>query len=71
MLDPALLRQMRRLPEQQLLVIIYRVLLDLSTEQTAAEMGICPGTVSTHLKRGLASLRELLEPQDQKEAINE
>ena len=71
MLDPALLRQMKLLPEQQLLVIVHRVLLDLSTEQTAIAMGIAAGTVSTHLKRGLASLRELLEPQDQKEAMDE
>lgn len=71
MLDPALLRQLKQLPEQQLLVIVHRVLLDLSTDQTADAMGIASGTVSTHLKRGLASLRELLEPQDQKEAMNE
>ncbi len=71
MLDPALLRQLKQLPEQQLLVIVHRVLLDLSTEQTAIAMGIASGTVSTHLKRGLASLRDLLEPQTQKEAINE
>lgn len=62
---------MRELPEQQLLVLIYRVLLDLSTEQTAAEMGIASGTVSTHLKRALAALRENLESQGHKEAVNE
>jgi RNA polymerase sigma factor (sigma-70 family) len=71
MLDPILLRQMRALPDQQLLAVIYRVLLDLSTDQTAVEMGIAPGTVSTHLKRGLAALRQQLESQTFKEAINE
>ena len=71
MLDPALLRQMRELPEQQLLVLIYRVLLDLSIEQTATEMGIASGTVSTHLKRALAALRENIESQGHKEAVNE
>ena len=71
MLDPTLLRQMRQLPEQQLLVVIYRVLLDLSTEQTADAMGIAAGTVSTHLKRALAALRENLESQGHKEAVNE
>lgn len=71
MLDPVLLRQMRELPEQQLLVVIYRVLLDLSTEQTAQALEIAPGTVSVHLKRGLTTLREILSDQSLKEAINE
>ncbi len=71
MLDPELLRQMRALPDQQLLVIVHRVLLDLSTEQTAEALEIAPGTVSVHLKRGLATLREILSNQEMKEAINE
>ena len=71
MLDPELLRQLRSLPEQQLLVIVHRVLLDLSTEQTAQALDIAPGTVSVHLKRGLATLREILLNQSMKEAINE
>ena len=71
MLDPVLLRQMRELPEQQLLVVIYRVLLDLSTEQTAQALEIAPGTVSVHLKRGLTTLREILSDQSLKEAIDE
>jgi RNA polymerase sigma-70 factor (ECF subfamily) len=71
MVDPVLLRHMRNLPEQQLLVVIHRVLLDLSTEQTAKALGIAEGTVSTHLKRGLANLREVLETHKVMEALNE
>lgn len=55
--DPALLEALRALPDQQRVVIVYRVLIDLSADQTAREMGIAVGTVGTHLKRGLAALR--------------
>lgn len=71
MLDPELIRQLRSLPDQQRLVIAHRVLLDLSTEQTAQALQIAPGTVSVHLKRGLATLREILSNQSMKEVINE
>lgn len=60
-LDPRLLEALRALPEQQRLVLAFRVLLDLDTNQTATELGIAPGTVTTHLKRGLASLRTHLD----------
>jgi RNA polymerase sigma-70 factor (ECF subfamily) len=63
--DRALINVIRALPEQQRLVIAYRVLLDLSTEQTARELQIAEGTVSTHLKRGLATLRTHLQANDQ------
>ncbi len=56
-LDPELLAALRLLPDQQRLVVALRVLLDLDTRQTAAEMGIAPGTVTTHLKRALGALR--------------
>ena len=71
MIDPALLRVMRELPEQQLLVVSYRILLDLSTEQTAQVLDIAQGTVATHLKRGLAQLRANLVTPFHKEAVNE
>ncbi len=63
--DQTLLNKIRELPEQQRLVIAYRVLLDLSTERTARELQIAEGTVSTHLKRGLATLRTHLIENDQ------
>lgn len=71
MVDPELLKQLRSLPDRQLLVVVHRVLLDLSTEQTAQALEIAPGTVSVHLKRGLTTLREILSKQSLKEAINE
>lgn len=71
MLDPELLRQLKSLPDQQLLVIVHRVLLDLSTEQTAQALEIAPGTVSVHLKRGLTTLRQVLTNQSMKEEVNE
>lgn len=63
-LDPELLAAVRALPEQQRLVVTYRVLLDLDTQRTAEALGISPSTVPTHLKRALASLRRYLEPLD-------
>ena len=38
-------------------VVALRVLLDLSAQQTADELGIDAGTVGTHLHRALATLR--------------
>jgi DNA-directed RNA polymerase specialized sigma24 family protein len=48
-------------------VIALRVLLGLSAEQTAKELCIAAGTVGTHLRRGLGTLRAVLdhiEPSD-------
>lgn len=67
MVDPSLLQSLKALPEQQLQVVIHRVLLDLSTQQTSQILGISEGTVSVHLKRGLASIRELLRQQEEQE----
>ena len=58
--DPLLLAAIASLPERQREVIVHRVLLDLSTEATAAALGIQPGTVTTHLHRALATLRAAL-----------
>ena len=60
-IDPALLTAVRNLPERQREVVALRVLLGLSAEQTSNELGIDAGTVGTHLRRGLASLRALLD----------
>lgn len=62
--EPELIRAIRSLPEKQRLVIAFRVLLDLSIEQTAAEMDIAPGTVASHLNRALQSLRTNLNRRD-------
>ena len=55
--DPALLSKVRALPERQREVVALRVLLALSAEQTADVLGIDAGTVGTHLRRALATLR--------------
>jgi RNA polymerase sigma-70 factor (ECF subfamily) len=48
------------LPERDRLVIGYRYLLDLSEAETAAALGVRPGTVKSRLSRALARLREAL-----------
>lgn len=50
----------RRLPPRQREVVVLRYLLDLDTATTAAELGIATGTVTAHLHRALAVLREQL-----------
>ncbi|MEY4323046.1 MAG: hypothetical protein RL410_827 [Actinomycetota bacterium] len=59
-LSADLLAAMLQLPERQREVIALRVLLDLSSEQSAEMLGISVPTVSTHLRRGLESLRTSL-----------
>ena len=61
-IDPALARAIRELPERQREAIVYRVLLGLSGADAAAEMGVDPGTVGTHLRRALAALRSAIPP---------
>lgn len=59
-LDPRLLAAVASLSDQQRAAVAYRVMLDLDTETTAEAMGITPGTVTTHLHRGLTHLRQQL-----------
>jgi RNA polymerase sigma-70 factor (sigma-E family) len=56
LLGPALLQ----LPVAQRAVIVLRFLEDLSEEQTAAVLGVQPGTVKSRCSRGLDQLRRLL-----------
>jgi RNA polymerase sigma-70 factor (ECF subfamily) len=58
--DPRLLALLRGLPPRQREVIVFRVLLDLDTEQTARELGMARGTVTAHLSRAVAALRAQL-----------
>ena len=64
-IDPALLAAVRNLPARQREVVALRVLLGLSAEQTAKELGIEAGTVGTHLRRALAALRAVLDHIDE------
>lgn len=62
--DPAGLaarEALARLPLRQRAVIVCRVLLDLSTAETADTLGISEGTVKSRLSRGLSALRNVLE----------
>lgn len=55
--DSWLVQALRELPQRQREVTVLRLLLDLDTHQTAATLGIAPGTVTTHLHRALTTLR--------------
>jgi RNA polymerase sigma-70 factor (ECF subfamily) len=50
-----------RLPVDQRSVVVCRVLLDLSTAETAAVLRVSEGTVKSRLSRARAALRESLE----------
>ncbi len=56
----ALADALQRLPRRQREAIALRYLSDLSEADTAAALGIGPGSVKTHVHRGLGRLRELL-----------
>ena len=58
--DQELINAVLALPRRQREVVAHRVLLDQSTAQTAASLGMAEGTVSAHLHRALAGLRALL-----------
>ncbi|WP_231929758.1 RNA polymerase sigma factor [Micromonospora inositola] len=53
-----------RLPVGQRTVIVCRVLLDLSTAETAAVLNLTEGTVRSRLSRGLAGLRAALDEKE-------
>ncbi|MDW5328723.1 sigma-70 family RNA polymerase sigma factor [Plantactinospora sp. KLBMP9567] len=68
--DPAALAArdaLDELPLAQRTVVVCRVLLDLSTAETAAVLGVSEGTVKSRLARALAALRTALtEEEDQR-----
>lgn len=51
------------LPSQQRVVVVLRVVEDLSEEQTAEMLGVARGTVKSRLSRGLTELRSVMEGQ--------
>ncbi|WP_433380574.1 RNA polymerase sigma factor [Actinoplanes sp. CA-142083] len=52
------------LPAPQRAVVTCRILLDLSTAETAAALGLNEGTVKSRLSRGLAALRTTLTDKE-------
>ncbi len=59
--DDQLARLVWSLPHRQREVVALRILLDQSTEQTAAALGIAQGSVTAHLHRALSTLRRRVE----------
>lgn len=57
----AVLVAVRALPSRQRDVIILRYWLELGEAEIAVTLGIAPGTVKTHAKRGLEALATCLE----------
>jgi RNA polymerase sigma factor (sigma-70 family) len=51
-----------QLPRRQREVVVLRYLGDQSEEQTASLLGLSVGSVKTHGSRGIARLREVVEP---------
>jgi RNA polymerase sigma-70 factor (sigma-E family) len=57
-----LLQALGQLPARQRAVIVLRYFNDLSEAQVAEILGCSPGTVKSSASRGLARLREALQP---------
>ena len=55
---------LRTLPLDQRAVVVCRALLECSTAETAAALGVPEGTVKSRLARGLATLRTALADQE-------
>ena len=60
LVDRTLMAALLRLPARQREVVALRIFLDLDTAGTAQTLGIAPGTVTPHLARAMAALREEL-----------
>ena len=61
-IGPELLAALMRLREEDRLVIGCRYLLELSEAESAAALGVRPGTVKSRLSRALERLREEVAP---------
>ncbi len=68
-LDSSLVAALQRLPVRQRQVIALRLLLDLDIATTAQMLDIPAGTVSSDLRRGLATLRRELPSANDQERI--
>jgi DNA-directed RNA polymerase specialized sigma24 family protein len=65
--DSRIMAALMRLPVRQRQVVALRLFLDLDTGRTAEVLGIAPGTVTAHLARAIAALRDDLMPARQQE----
>jgi RNA polymerase sigma factor (sigma-70 family) len=66
-IDEDLMAALQRLPTRQRQVVALRTLLGLDTAETAAVLRIAPGTVTAHMARALAALREELTTARERE----
>jgi DNA-directed RNA polymerase specialized sigma24 family protein len=64
-----LMAALMRLPARQRQVIALRLFVDLDTARTAEVLDIASGTVQAHLGRAIASLRQDINRQRQKESL--
>ena len=67
--DAQVMAALKALPRRQREVVALRIFLDLDTETTARVLGIAPGTVTAHLSRATAVLRESLAPNREQESV--
>ena len=63
-LDPVLVEALRELPPQQRAAVVLRAIEDLDHAGIAERLGCSVGTARSHLSRGLARLRELLDAKE-------
>ncbi|MEP7046150.1 MAG: sigma factor-like helix-turn-helix DNA-binding protein [Ilumatobacteraceae bacterium] len=64
MIEPTIDRALAQLSFEQRAVVVCRLLIGYSEAQTAAALGIRPGTVKSRLARGTTRLQSLLSPLD-------
>ena len=57
----AMLDALRSLPDRQRDALVLRFYVGSSESEIATTLGIAPGTVKTHIRRGLAALAQLVE----------
>jgi RNA polymerase sigma-70 factor (sigma-E family) len=69
-IDSQIMAALLRLPGRQRQVVALRLFLDLDTLRTAEVLGIAPGTVTAHLARAIATLRDDLTSADQQETLS-
>lgn len=65
--DRQLMMKVLKLPDRQRQVVALRLFLDLDTDQTAHVLGIAAGTVTAHLARAIATLRQDLSTELKRE----